>query len=160
VAKPMLHAAEIRDETTAASIAMTATREYERLHPTLTLTPTRTPMPVTSEDFCRASNNGARVILRGVFKLPTTFLVCHKKTCNMAFIIAETGVRLGLYIPESHLVSFTTHDTKFYTDDGQVVGLDEPVILHGVVVYEETYHDLTPTPEVDCHLSISSITIP
>lgn len=166
VAKPMREAADIRHGMTATSltmtaksIAMTATREYERLHPTITPTPTRTPMPVTSKDYCYASFNYLPITLRGVFKLPKYFLFCYEM-CYMSFIIEETGVQVGVSIPESRMVAFTTHDTKFYTDDGQLVGLGETVILQGVVVYKETFHDLTPTPEVDCHLSISSIIIP
>jgi hypothetical protein len=144
-------------------IPRTASDVSDKLNPTFTPSPTRTPMPLTSKDYCYASNKDAPFILRGVLATPHT-MYTMSGYYSMTFIVAETEFYLTVYMPGSLMYDlpdpYTSADLKFQTRDGRVVGVGEPVILLGFVDYWKTIQDPTPTPEEHCALKISSIRIP
>jgi hypothetical protein len=109
--------------------------------PTPYPTPTPTPINLSFEDIC--SYSGTRVSVHGKFFLPSQTWCqgpqCQIELVDLSYESTNLSVKLLIHIGsgsnqmEPLPNSYSMDDLKVHTDDGRVVGVEDEVLVSGLV---------------------------
>jgi hypothetical protein len=129
--------------------------------PTATPRPTATPLPVEVDFNNVCSHVGAPVIIQGRIGSLPMFMFCSR-TCSLSLKdIGGSGKYLYFDIVRGSLANqmeslhdkYQDSDLKIHTSDGQIVGVGDTVIIHGVVGEYESSSD----SGLDCEIAVERI---
>ncbi len=123
--------------------------------------PTATPLPVNADFSNVCSRIGAPVIIQGRISSLPMFMFCTR-TCTLSLAdLGDSGMFLYFDIVRGGLTNqmenlpdkYRNSDLRIHTTDGQIVGVDDAVIMQGVVVTSEDTWDKS----LECKISVQWI---
>ena len=123
--------------------------------------PTATPLPVHADFSNVCSHIGAPVIIQGRIR-PLNIMMWCDPTCTLTLAdLGNSGTILYFYIARGGLANqmenlpnkYQNSDLKIHTNDGLIVGVDDVVIIQGVVGASEDTWDKS----LECKISVQWI---